>query len=71
MTPSWVPDFRQRPRLKDADQIPDHETERTFHQYHEQRILDQVLLMDGWLVDEIVQVFPLPTNDPYKLLQQL
>ncbi|RFU31484.1 hypothetical protein B7463_g4880, partial [Scytalidium lignicola] len=34
-------------------------------------ILDGVLLMDGWLLDEIVEVFAFPSNDPFCLLQQL
>ncbi|CAG9975118.1 unnamed protein product [Clonostachys byssicola] len=66
--PSWVPDFTRRVELKAADRIPDEEAKPIENNPF---IIDRVLFVTGWVLDEIFQVFPLPKNDPFRLLQQL
>ncbi|CAI6101107.1 unnamed protein product [Clonostachys chloroleuca] len=66
--PSWVPDFTRRVEPKAADRVPDHGAKPIRNNPF---IVDRVLFCTGWVLDEIFQVFPLPKNDPFKLLQQL
>ncbi|VUC29956.1 unnamed protein product [Clonostachys rosea] len=66
--PSWVPDFTRPVKPKEADRVT----------YDKPRpvksnpfIIDRVAFFRGWVLDEIFQVFPLPNDDPFRLLQQL
>uniref|UniRef100_A0A8H7TQ73 Heterokaryon incompatibility domain-containing protein n=1 Tax=Bionectria ochroleuca TaxID=29856 RepID=A0A8H7TQ73_BIOOC len=66
--PSWVPDFTRRVQPKAADRVPDDGAKQIRSNPF---IVDRVLFCTGWVLDEIFQVFPLPKNDPFRLLQQL
>ncbi|KAF4943485.1 hypothetical protein FSARC_14908 [Fusarium sarcochroum] len=66
--PSWVPDFTRPMDDKYGEKPADVEAKSLLDSPF---IVDHVLLMTGWLVDEIYNVFPLPKNDPFRLLQQL
>jgi hypothetical protein len=69
--PSWIPDFT-RPRIyRSGDEHPEQMKPKVKDWNFAGRILNRVLLMNGILLDEIVDVFPLPSDDPFLLLQQL
>ncbi|KAI1123288.1 heterokaryon incompatibility protein-domain-containing protein [Nemania abortiva] len=70
-TPSWVPDFTMPAVMKEAEKRPPYKEIYAMDNSHGPYILDRVLFMSGVLLDEIEGVFPLPKNDPFKLLQQL
>lgn len=71
LIPSWVPDFTKRHCPRFGDQLPCHHAQQILHPCQAPRILKGALLMDGWVVDEIVRAFPLPSKDPFGVLQQL
>ncbi|KAM0552667.1 hypothetical protein ACHAPJ_007764 [Fusarium lateritium] len=66
--PSWVPDFTRPMAEKHGEKTADTKAKPLWDSPF---IVDHVLFMTGWLVDEIYDVFPLPKNDPFRLLQQL
>lgn len=66
--PSWVPDFTRPMGYKHGEKPVDVKEKPLLDSPF---IVDHVLFMTGWLVDEIYNVFPLPKNDPFRLLQQL
>ncbi|CAH0024543.1 unnamed protein product [Clonostachys rhizophaga] len=69
--PSWVPDFT-RPRSYRCEEGHPQQLKRKNEEWNSTaRIFNHTLLMNGLLLDEIVDVFPLPSNDPFLLLQQL
>ncbi|KAJ8112659.1 hypothetical protein ONZ43_g5346 [Nemania bipapillata] len=57
--------------MKDAEPRPPTKGARPIRDLTGPFILDRVLFMRGVLLDEIIGVFPLPKNDPFKLLQQV
>ena len=69
--PSWTPDFTKpiRPREAEKTTVKSKQIRRTVDS--NPLIMDRVLFIRGWLVDEIISVYPLPDADPYGLLQQL
>ncbi|KAI0100813.1 heterokaryon incompatibility protein-domain-containing protein [Nemania sp. FL0031] len=69
--PSWVPDFTIPVKVKEAEKGPASKESDVIADLHGPYIIDCILFMSGVLLDEIVDVFPLPQNDPFKLLQQL
>ncbi|KAJ8131284.1 hypothetical protein O1611_g2338 [Lasiodiplodia mahajangana] len=70
-TPSWVPDFAMPVEINEAEKRPFSKESNPSDDLHGPYIIDRVLFMSGVLLDEIVSVFPLPKDDPFKLLQQL
>ncbi|RWA09588.1 hypothetical protein EKO27_g5528 [Xylaria grammica] len=70
-TPSWVPDFSMPVEIKEAERRPPRGEMTITSVLDCPHILGRVLFMSGLLLDEIVHVFPLPKNDPFKVLQQL
>ncbi|KAJ4289632.1 hypothetical protein N0V90_010961 [Kalmusia sp. IMI 367209] len=70
-TPSWVPDFT-RPRLnRNGEDRPVARKEKPKDFLSAAHIFDRILFMNGLLLDEIIDVYPLPASDPFLLLQQL
>jgi hypothetical protein len=70
-TPSWVPDFTRPAEIKEGEKRPHKNETDVTDNSGRPYIINQVLFMGGLLLDEIVHVFPLPRNDPFKVLQQL
>ena len=71
VVPSWVPDFTRPRVLRAAEPLPSHTTLDSEDWELSPHIFDRVLFMSGLLLDEIVEAFPLPSHDPFLLLQQL
>ncbi|KPM42775.1 hypothetical protein AK830_g3785 [Neonectria ditissima] len=69
--PSWVRDFTKPRLVRTGDEPPRPNKKKTQVWGSTAHILDRVLFMNGILLDEIVDVFPLPLSDPFLLLQQL
>lgn len=69
--PSWAPDFTRPHQVGDAEKTPPKKSETISVIHTIPQILDRVLFMHGYLVDEIFDVYPLPKDDPFKALQQL
>lgn len=71
VVPSWVPDFTRPRPIREAEAMPFPSKPRPELWHHAPHIFDRVLFMNGFLLDEIVAVYPLPLDDPFLLLQQL
>jgi hypothetical protein len=71
VVPSWVPDFTRPRAIREAEAMPHPSKPRPELWHHAPHIFDRVLFMNGFLLDEIVAVYPLPLDDPFLLLQQL
>lgn len=72
LIPSWVSDFTKGRHLRHADKAPHDEPLRhRLQRYREPRISNRMLLMDGFVVDHIINIFLLPAADPFKLLQAI
>ncbi|KAI9896697.1 hypothetical protein N3K66_008869 [Trichothecium roseum] len=70
--PSWVPDFTRPYPARDDEQKPNKRNgERVIRLGDMPLIIDRVLFLKGWLLDEIIDVYPLPKHDGFKILQQL
>ncbi|VUC25826.1 unnamed protein product [Clonostachys rosea] len=70
-TPSWVRDFSRVPKIKSGEKRPV-EKDTTYRTYRSiPQVIDRVLFVNGWMLDEIVHVFVLPEDDPFGVLQQL
>ncbi|KAI0595467.1 heterokaryon incompatibility protein-domain-containing protein [Biscogniauxia sp. FL1348] len=69
--PSWTPDFTRPARLHEAERGPATKKRVPRKLVTAPIVVDKILFMSGWLVDEIVSVYPLPIGDPFKVLQQL
>ena len=69
--PSWVPDFTRPRAERAAEPSPSHARLNSEDWELSPHIFDRVLFMNGLLLDEVVEVFPLPSHDPFLLLQQV
>lgn len=70
--PSWVPDFTRPHPARDDEKKPSKRNGERFIRLGDMPlIIDRVLFLKGWLLDEIIDVYPLPKHDGFKILQQL